>query len=275
MKKLSIITINYNNANGLSKTIRSLIKQTFHEYEYIVIDGGSNDGSKHIIEGNQKYISYWCSEKDSGIYNAMNKGILKATGEYLLFLNSGDFLHDSAVLEDVFPLLSGEDIVYGDLLFRSEEGKDEVFVYPDNLSVDYFLERSLGHPSSFIKRDLFRKDLYSESLKIVSDWEFFIKKIVLEGVTYKHLHRTVSIFDMGGISSQSSDLCNEERGNVLKMLFPGMLCDTLKSAASMREQPLYELFCDLSATRRFQYRIKPLIVFLLKLNTVFSRRNKH
>ncbi|WP_294590397.1 glycosyltransferase family 2 protein [uncultured Bacteroides sp.] len=272
MKKLSIITISYNNAEGLNKTMESVIGQTLQDFEYVVIDGGSSDNSKNLIERKQEYISYWCSEKDSGIYNAMNKGIRKATGEYLLFLNSGDILHDPTVLEDIYPLLSGEDIVYGDLLFRGENGKGHVFVYPDKLSIDYFLERSLGHPSSFIKRDLFSKDLYSESLKIVSDWEFFLKKIVLEKVSYKHIYRTISIFDTGGVSSQSLDLCNEEMEAVLRKLFPGMLYDALKSAAVMRQSSLFDLFCELNKTRRFQYRIKPLIQFLLKINLLFSKK---
>ena len=92
--KLSIITINYNNAIGLEKTIKSLIEQSYQEYEYIVIDGASDDDSKAVILKNQSHISTWCSEKDTGVYNAMNKGILRSTGEYLLFLNSGDYLHD-------------------------------------------------------------------------------------------------------------------------------------------------------------------------------------
>lgn len=115
MKQISIITINYNNASGLRKTIKSVIEQTHNDYEYIIIDGASNDSSKDIIQEHQQYIHYWCSEKDTGIYNAMNKGIQKASGEYLLFLNSGDALNDSMVLSDIQKLLSGEDIIYGDL----------------------------------------------------------------------------------------------------------------------------------------------------------------
>lgn len=153
--KLSVITINYNNAEGLAKTMDSVFRQRFSDFEYIVIDGGSTDGSKDLIVNNQDKIAYWCSEKDSGIYNAMNKGIREASGEYLLFLNSGDFLHDFAVLEDIHPFLSGEDIVYGDLLFVHGDGKEDLFVYPDVLSFEYFLERSLGHPAAFIKRALF------------------------------------------------------------------------------------------------------------------------
>ena len=88
MKPISIITINYNNASGLEKTIRSVVEQTYNEYEYIIIDGASLDKSKEVIQEYQRYIDFWCSEKDSGIYNAMNKGIQKASGEYLLFLNN-------------------------------------------------------------------------------------------------------------------------------------------------------------------------------------------
>lgn len=84
--KLSVITINYNNAEGLAKTMDSVFRQRFSDFEYIVIDGGSTDGSKDLIVNNQDKIAYWCSEKDSGIYNAMNKGIREASGEYLLFI---------------------------------------------------------------------------------------------------------------------------------------------------------------------------------------------
>ena len=126
--KLSIITINYNNAIGLKKTIESLIEQSYQEYEYIVIDGGSDDGSKEVIWESLRYVSSWCSEKDTGVYNAMNKGIMRATGEYLLFLNSGDYLYDSTVLEDVTSTLSGEDIIYGDLLYVENGVEREVCV---------------------------------------------------------------------------------------------------------------------------------------------------
>lgn len=269
--KLSVITINYNNAIGLKRTIDSLISQSYREYEYIVIDGGSDDGSKNIILESQNNISDWCSERDAGIYNAMNKGILRATGEYLLFLNSGDYLHDAAVLEEMVAALSGEDIIYGDLLYIENGEKKHVCVYPSVLDLDYFLEFSLGHPASFIKRSLFQNSLYSETLKIVSDWEFFLKKIVLEAVSYKHIDRVIADYDMGGISSQSIDLCNEERELVMHKYFPGMLYDALQAAARMRKQPLYKLFCELSATRRFQYRVQPIIKFLFRLNQHFSK----
>ena len=100
--KLSIITINLNNKNGLSETISSVIAQTFTDYEYIIIDGQSTDGSLEVIKQNANHINQWISENDHGIYNAMNKGLNLAKGEYCLFLNSGDSLYDSDVLQVLY-----------------------------------------------------------------------------------------------------------------------------------------------------------------------------
>lgn len=97
--KFSIITINYNNCEGLEKTIQSVIEQSYKGYEYIVIDGGSTDGSIDIIKKYEPSITFWVSEKDSGIYNAMNKGIRHSTGEYLNFMNSGDTFYEPEVLK--------------------------------------------------------------------------------------------------------------------------------------------------------------------------------
>ena len=119
MKKLSIITINYNNKSGLEQTIKSVVNQNAEKHtEHIIIDGGSNDGSLDVIDENKEHFSYWCSEKDNGIYHAMNKGIAHATGEYLLFLNSGDFL-EPEVIATVLNELTGTDIIYGDIIFQT------------------------------------------------------------------------------------------------------------------------------------------------------------
>ena len=115
MKKLSIITINRNNSAGLHKTIESVVSQTFTDYEYIIIDGASTDGSVDIIKQYANKITSWVSEPDKGIYNAMNKGILKATGEYLLFLNSGDSLHTYNVLNEIFRKEINSKIILGDV----------------------------------------------------------------------------------------------------------------------------------------------------------------
>ena len=113
--KLSIITINLNNVNGLKRTIDSVVEQTNKNFEFIVIDGKSTDGSVELIKENEKEFSYFVSENDLGIYNAMNKGILNSNGEYLLFLNSGDWLNNNNVVENLLPLLKTFDVISGDI----------------------------------------------------------------------------------------------------------------------------------------------------------------
>ena len=272
--KLSIITINYNNADGLKQTLHSVLEQTYQEYEYIIIDGGSNDESKQHILACQDRLGYWCSEKDKGIYNAMNKGILKATGEYILFLNSGDYLHDNKVLEKVIPNLSGEDIVYGDLLLLDNGGKTKVRVYPDHLSLRYMLSDTIGHPASFIKRDLFSGSLYSENLKIVSDWEFFLKKIIKCQASYKHIALLVSVFDLTGISSANIELCQKEREIVLHNEFSFLVCEELKQFYFFQDQPLFSLYRKIMVSKRFQKRIRILISALWKIHCLFHKNNK-
>jgi glycosyltransferase involved in cell wall biosynthesis len=168
--KLSIITVNLNNAKGLLKTIKSVYTQTYEEFEYILIDGGSEDGSINMIEKYTDKITYFTSESDNGIYEAMNKGVKKAKGEYCLFLNSGDWLVNDSVLEEAFCVFPDNiDIVYGNINVDGLVKK-----YPGYLSFNYFLFDSLPHPASFIKKSLFNQyGGYDEGLGIVSDWKFF------------------------------------------------------------------------------------------------------
>ena len=119
--KYSIITVNYNNREGLKRTIESVIHQTFRDFEFIVIDGGSTDSSAEVLKAYDEHISYWVSEKDNGIYDAMNKGIRKATGDYLNFMNSGDCFYDDDVLRNVTAYASDADIITGRDYHFSEE----------------------------------------------------------------------------------------------------------------------------------------------------------
>ena len=132
MQKLSIITINYNNFEGLNRTLKSVINQNLKNFEYIVIDGGSTDGSKELIEKYADKISYWVSEPDRGIYHAMNKGIVKASGEYLLFMNSGDLFYNNFILNEVIDDISKYDLIYFDILIR-DGNKEYPKVSPKNL----------------------------------------------------------------------------------------------------------------------------------------------
>lgn len=200
--KLSIITINYNNIAGLESTIQSVKCQSFADYEWIVIDGGSTDGSKELIEANHTLFSYWVSEPDNGIYHAMNKGIVHAKGDWLLFLNSGDCLFNKDVLTEVFSSDYDEDVVYGNRAVE-KNGSYEVNRYPEIVSLSFFYHYSLCHQSTFYRRTLFEESLYDESFSIAGDWAFFIE-LLFRGKRFRHIETTVALYDTGGISSRYS-----------------------------------------------------------------------
>ncbi len=217
--KLSIITINYNNASGLKKTMESVLNQTWEDFEYIVIDGNSNDESISVIKSFESFRLKWVSEPDTGIYNAMNKGIQKANGDYILFLNSGDYLYNRDVLLNAKEyFLSNVSFLSGHLFYK--KGDDEIIrKHPDELSFSYLASKSISHPSTFIKREMFTKyDLYNEANKIVSDWEFFFKTIGINGESFLSIDEIITIYDLNGISSKEENLKNieEERTQVFK-----------------------------------------------------------
>lgn len=271
MKKLSIITINLNNFEGLQVTMNSVFQQSYSDIEYIIIDGGSVDGSIEFIRKNADRVDYWISELDAGIYNAMNKGVLRATGEYVLFLNSGDYLADNDVLSFMSKELTGEELVYGDL-YEGVEGQGTLTIFPDILTVRYMMQYYLGHPSTFIKRCLFENDLYSEDLKIAADWEFFFKKIVVEGCSYKHVNRTVSIYNLDGLSATAVGVGDSERILILSRLFSPILYNEMKYLIEIEKSPFVELIPKLSETKRFQYKMKNLVAFLLKVENFIVHR---
>lgn len=217
--KLSIITINYNNLDGLKRTYESVVSQTCQDFEWIIIDGGSTDGSKEFIEEHQGQFAYWCSEPDKGIYNAMNKGIAKANGEYLQFLNSGDNLVDDKVIEEFLAFGWEEDVVSGDIILDGDI--NEIRYNPDEEELDFDRMRSgagVTHPSSYIKKELFDKyGLYDESLRIVSDWKFFINVLIIQNRSYRHWKRIVANFNTDGICSspENGELHMAERAQVL------------------------------------------------------------
>lgn len=225
--KLTVITINLNNKLGLEKTLASIESQSFLDFEYILIDGDSTDGSLEVIEQYKNRLDYWISEKDSGIYNAMNKGIQKAKGEYLLFLNSGDCLLHSDTLLETIPHLGLHDIVYGNLRY-DRAGKFTDASYPDKLSFGYLYQNYLPHPASFIKKEsLIKQGLYDESYKICADWVFFMKAIFLKGASYLHIHQVISIYDTLGLSAQAEHQLsiNKERERLIADYFQQQVAD--------------------------------------------------
>ena len=242
MPKLSIITINYNNLNGLKKTVQSVLSQTSKGFEYIVVDGGSNDGSTEYIKEfaeNEKTIKIvWVSEKDGGIYNALNKGIRMAGGEFLQFLNSGDALVDNTVTESMIASLPENcNIQYGNMLKSLPKGlyRDKGFAGVKPTFLDFYYG-TLNHSPAYIRRTLFDKyGFYDESLRIVSDWKWYLQVIILSNVNINYVPIDVTHFDMNGISSVNKLLDMEERKKVLHELIPAyILTDYENNAYGMQ-----------------------------------------
>jgi glycosyltransferase involved in cell wall biosynthesis len=229
--KLSIITVNRNNVGGLKKTIESVMAQTYTAFEFIIIDGASEDDSPRIIEEHAGKLTYWISEPDNGTYGAMNKGVRVATGEYCLFLNSGDFMIHSGVLEDIFSKDLTADIVSGNVLKIRPNNKFRRVSSPESVSLHKLCIHSLPHQATLIRRSLFEETgYYNESYRIVSDWEFFLKALVIHEKSYQHIDLDFSYFKIGGISSSSENfaLSREESFDCLKRLFPKLADDLME-----------------------------------------------
>ncbi|WP_309609395.1 glycosyltransferase family 2 protein [Flavobacterium sp.] len=270
MSKLSIITINYNNASGLQRTIESVAAQQYSDMEYIVVDGGSTDESLEIIKQHEKFINKWVSEKDNGIYNALNKGIKMATGNYLLFLNSGDHFYDSAVLNKYHHHIEKEDLIAFDIHFFGP-GYNKIGKHIDNLNFTFLFEDTFAHQSIFIRRNLFDKvGLYDETLKIVADWKFFIHAIVFHRSTYKAVHEVLSTYYLDGISGSPEGviLRNKERKTILKNDF-SLFYDDYINAKKNRKLLAMNRFVMLQQLEK-SYLGRKCSSLVLKFMTQFS-----
>lgn len=251
--KLSIVTINYNNVAGLKATLESVAKQSCHEFEHIIIDGGSNDGSVEIIREYESIISNrksiilkWVSEKDNGIYDAMNKGveiasgirvvnalnrselvedknkgIKKATGDYLYFLNSGDVFAADDVVDSMIELLDGTDIIVGRVnkLTRGRiYGQTDLLTEADMSMYQMYLH-GINHQSAIIRRTIQMEHLYDATLKIGADWKFFVETIVLGGAKVKFVDKIFANYDVSGVSSNTAQL-RQEREKIMVDILP-------------------------------------------------------
>lgn len=260
--KLSVITINYNNAGGLRKTMESVTRQTFADFEYIVIDGGSTDGSAEIIREYADKVSYWVSEPDRGIYHAMNKGVKAARGEYCALLNSGDIYVDEQVLERMFSQGVTADIAVGDMI--SDNGN--VMRAPEEVTMMFLMRGSLAHPASFTRRSLLLEHPFNEQSKILGDHDFFMYALVKMNASYQRLEGIVSVFDLTGISSTTKRYSDSEL-QILRTTEDEILLPRVRADYEVwmgQKDDYHRLFYTLSYSknRKLVYR---LVVFLLKI----------
>ena len=235
---LSIITINYNNAQGLEKTLKSVLSQTCTEFEHVIVDGASTDNAVEIVQQYEKDATArgikvaWVAEKDKGIYNAMNKGIKMASGEYIQILNSGDCLAADTVVNDMLAALQEKEypeILYGNMLKtvdwktyqRDNCGANSEYA-PNSFL--YFYNGTLNHDCAYIKRSLFEQfGYYNENMKICSDWEWYVRAIVLGNIQPVYVNIDVTIFDMNGVSEsagKNKHIIKQERSEYLASAFP-------------------------------------------------------
>ena len=236
---ISIITINRNNAVGLEKTMRSVAAQTYKEFEYIVVDGASTDESVAVIKSLESEFAHlkWVSEPDTGIYNAMNKGISMASGDYIQILNSADCLAADDVTRRMLVAVekSGNpSILYGNMVKCFPDGRkvvDKSFA-GEEITMLGMYTGTLNHDPVYIRRDLFEKyGYYDEGLKIVSDWKWYLQTIILGDEKPQYVDMDVTLFDMTGISETNKELDNAERKAVLEQLFPKTILDDYESFA--------------------------------------------
>lgn len=194
-KKLSIITINRNNALGLENTVKSIICQSYNDYEYIVIDGASDDSSVDVIKKFENQITHWISEPDKGIYDAMNKGIDLASGEWICFMNSGDTFCEKSILENIFidncQLLSDSEVIYGNTEYTLPMIR--YMLRPDPVS-NIVLNMPFCHQSSFVKAQLQKENKFDVSYKICADHAFLLY-LYKTGCRFKYIDLTISNFD--------------------------------------------------------------------------------
>ena len=215
--KLSRININYNKLKGLKRTNESVASQTCQDFEWIIIDGGSTDGSKEFIEERQDKFSYWCSEPDKGVYNAMNKGISKARGDYLNFMNSGDCFYDEHTLENVFSQKLIADLVYGDWI-RVYPDHEEYKAAPHKGFYATVFFDNVCHQAMFVKANVLRNKGYDDDMHILADWKRWIE-MSLDGQTFQYIPLTICRFEATtGLSEKVSEQHSQERSMIYDLM---------------------------------------------------------
>lgn len=209
--KISIITVCYNAANVIEITIVSVLNQTYKNVEYIIVDGGSSDGTLDIIKKYDKSLSKWVSESDNGVYDAMNKGIDMATGKWVYFIGAGDILLN--ILDKlVFKLTNPNSIYYGNV-YRNDLKK----IYDGKYNAYKLAVTNICHQAIFYPLDVFKKYKYNTKYKLLADHDLNMRCYGDENFIFKYLPILISIYDGGGISAHQPDIdFFEDKINIIR-----------------------------------------------------------
>ena len=237
--RLSIITINKNNAAGLEKTAKSIAKLCDKSIcEWIVIDGNSNDGSQSIVQDYKEKIAVFISESDNGIYDAMNKGVTHCSGDYVVFMNSGDCFFD---LHEILVGITNwtEDIVYGDYGIMKAENNLKIVKQTASLDFTYLLGKTINHQSYFLKKDWLIKYPFLTEYTIVGDWVQLFQLFKNEKITTQYLGIPVAIYDTQGLSSKFDFERKRQRIEFLSTLYSPAELETLEIHSRLRQRTWY------------------------------------
>jgi len=206
MLQLSIITVCFNEVQTIERTLQSVVSQTFRNFEWLIIDGGSTDGTIEILNRYKTHFAQFISEKDNGIYNAMNKGIKLTKGEYLYFLNGGDYFFNNKVLSDIFSQSIEKELVYGNIAVLKNDEPISIFKMPENLTREFIFRKTIPHQSTLTKRTLFGKvGFYDEKYNIAADYEFSLRAMYLHNCSVQYIPVTFAVFRADGTSSNDNE----------------------------------------------------------------------
>ena len=242
--KISVITINYNDRDGLAKTMESVLSQTARlgvDYEYIVVDGGSSDGSAEVMAQYADKLAYGVSEPDGGIFNAMNKGIKAASGDYLNFMNAGDYFAAPDVLERVVKKLDGKDFYIGHQ--QNLKPHAHLIKAPRRISACSLVVQPLPHQATFIRSALLKARGYNEQFKVIADWEQMVVEFLVNNRTYERLDFVVACFDTTGLSARAGHdgRYEEERQRMLRETFSPRIIEVLVGRSRFDAKVRYAL----------------------------------
>lgn len=245
--KLSVITINRNNRNGLEKTLRSIYpldSNISDQVEHIIIDGDSTDGSVDLIkEYNSIYSLNWTSEKDAGIFNAMNKGLDKITGDYVIFMNSGDVFCENILCSSLFKELEENDVVYGNIYIN--QGSKLTYVnQTDELDFLYMIGKTICHQSVFMKSSLCRKYKFVEDsqFSLMGDWIQLFNMLRNEQLTVKKINQDICVYDADGVSNKFENDRKQQRQQFLRENYSLWEISQLNQLSRLRNRSYFMLF---------------------------------
>jgi glycosyltransferase involved in cell wall biosynthesis len=209
---ITVVTVVFNGEKFLEETILSVINQTYDNVEYIIIDGGSTDGTLDIIKKYEHAIDYWVSEKDKGIYDAMNKGLDLATGEWINFMNADDYFIDLNVLDSI--AFNGTDLIYGNIILKD----NEYFTRSGSMvNIDTLLYKNIcHHQASFTRKKAFKAvGRFDDSLKIAADYDFFVR-CFFKHVNESYVNQDIAVMRMDGLSTMQFNQSLSEKLSVIK-----------------------------------------------------------